>query len=168
MGDFHMIDADRYHIPPAQAVNAACVVDLAPLLRHFEAELSAARTAAADARIEARGHRERVVELEAKLKAEQERVAEWTRKATDLAERLEHARCDAKDAQQMLLDERRMTQVPPRTGPAAVEAYRLLVGVEPKWEPNNGWTADLSDDDARIAAVNILRHLDRVAPGGKP
>jgi hypothetical protein len=128
-------DADRYHIPPthgcaqcgelakehhyngacygkcgeyvdpksplglAKAANARASVDLAPFVAWFRDELSRERTAAADAKCEARGHREEVVKLEAMLRAA---VAE----RAAAMDALEHARCDAKDAQQMLMDER--------------------------------------------------------------
>jgi hypothetical protein len=177
-----MTDADRYHIPPAAStfenasspLNQRCgqlarpqaFVDLEPLIRHFESELTRERNAAVEARYDVSRHRERIAELEAKL---------------------EHARRDAKDAQQtvadLLADERQRTQVPrvdltPGSTAAVIEAYRLLCGHEPvhdgvsEWVNSNRKHESLPPgklhEHAYDAALAILEWLDDHAPGGKP
>lgn len=130
-----MTDADRFHIPPtaSPSVNAAYVLDLKPLISWVRDMVDRERTAAADAKCEARGHREEVVKLEAMLRSA---VAE---RAAAL-EALEHARCDAKDAQQMLMDERKRVQAPreeltPGSVDAIKAAVRLVCGHEPSVQP---------------------------------
>jgi hypothetical protein len=211
-----MTDADRYHIPPANSpsVNAAYVLDLKPLIAWFRDMLAEARTAAADAKCEARGHRERVVELEARLaEATKPRIEfdykamldkqrqEWcslsdnyvqqiknlekrAQRAEDklgkancerdeALEKLEHARCGAKDAQQMLMDERKRVQVhrvelTPGSTAAVVEAYRLLAGYEPVFGVNGQWADDALPTDTNYDAERaLLLWLNASASDGK-
>lgn len=92
-----------------------------------------------------------------------------------LTTQLEHARGDAKDAQQMLMDERRRTQVPrveltPGSTAAVIEAYRLLVGNTLEWIPDIGWHDEswAGDDNLNEATISLIHWLDEHAPGGKP
>jgi hypothetical protein len=149
----------------------AASVDLAPFVAWFRDELSRERTAAADAKCEARGHRERVVELEARLKAAE---AERDRAVHNM----EHAQCDARDARQMLAEARGRGRPIIATGPvltpgstaAVIEAYRLLCGHEPTWDNRSLWTdiADCPDDLIDKALGRLISWLDVNAPGGKP
>lgn len=217
-------------------------VDLAPIVAWWRDELSAARTAAADAKCHAAGHRERVVELEVRLKAaleerdsntaafaaQQELLVSLTRKLEELQSaqatltriehawciegdyagdpdnpdadkrhpierrlasmtamhtrdldrmrmHLEHARCDAKDAQQILMDERKRVQVPreellPGSVNAIKAAVRLVCGHEPSVEPNGlapYWSArsckTVTADMARMALLDLLETLQPAA-----
>lgn len=232
-----MTDADRYHIAPQPSVNAAYVLDLKPLIAWFRDMLSEARTAAADAKCEARGHRERVVELEAKLQAALEerdsnteafaaqqellvsltrkldelqgprieldykamladKRAEWDEQAgryvaqiknlekrAEMAEnKLAKAHCErdealerAHKAEDRWSECAERTQAPraeftPGSTAAVVEAYRLLVGNEPTWEPDHGWDDAVSGvaEHAYKAGIEMLRHLNEIARGGRP
>lgn len=89
------------------------LLDLTPLVAHFERELQRERDRALTAQSSERSARELVVELEAKLEAMTAKVDEWrverqrdVGKLADMERQRDHAKCDAAEAQRMLLDER--------------------------------------------------------------
>ena len=213
-----MTDADRFHVPPSAGcqfcgpnfigrcphipsmgvkaselsqddvkklldiTKPAPGVDLTPVVQWFRDELTRERNAAVEARYEVSRHRERIVELEAKLK-----IAETERERSRYL--LEHAQCDAKEARQMLADERKRTQVPraeltPGSFEAVKEAARLVAGDEPVvcnirgeysvgpwWGLSMGACKTEAANAARLALCKLLEELqpaETVANGGEP
>jgi 4-alpha-glucanotransferase len=228
-------DADRFHIPPSEAVKqpvmAMSVIDLKPLIVWWQQEQQRERDRCAVERTTASSAREALAACEERVKAMTDKAEEWRRQCCELVTRnarlvadgehslasigemaadiatlrgelndanearlralaevnryaverdnalaqLEHARCDAKDAQQMLMDERKRGAVPvptmePGSVHAVIEAYRLLVGDCLEWNKPSGWhdNATCSDSNLELATLRLIHWLDEHATGGWP
>lgn len=154
-------------------------IDIGPLVAIIDREMQRLRDQLFVEQSAARSAREALVACE-------ERARLATASHDRVVHELEHARCDASEAQRMLMDERAKSkglecQLRPGSTAAVIEAYRLLCGEEPVQIRNSmnkpewvdqAWPEGAlpSPDLGQIyrAAHELLRWLDEHASRGRP
>lgn len=170
-----MSDADRFHIPPqVGGVNIGPLVAIIDReMSRLRDQLAVERSATSSAREALAACEERVRALNAnvakwtrkadelcadrdEVAAELERhkadrrdlIAQRDRMVEDMQLELEHARCDAKDAQQMLMDERAKASKPdPR---ADLDYKKMLSEAQERWRHQAfGYAAQIKNLEKR-------------------